>query len=133
MERQEFLDKINENPLDGVARDIFADWLDDQGEHEEANRQRAYIASRQWLTDYACRLNPYDIGTYDKKFKMGGKTPDEVFEIMLSELQSGEIFAHGTDLHSLGELENPDEFFRHSAIVLGYAVDPDNLYYGCSC
>ena len=43
-ERQAFLDAIAAGPWDDeVTRLVYADWLDEHGEHEEADRQRKHI------------------------------------------------------------------------------------------
>ena len=44
---------LEENEDDLTTRLVYADWLDDQGEHEEADRQRKYVASVRWLMDFA--------------------------------------------------------------------------------
>jgi uncharacterized protein (TIGR02996 family) len=52
--RMAFLHAIEAGPWDDqLARDIYADWLDERGEHEEAMRQRAYVAARRRLTEFA--------------------------------------------------------------------------------
>ena len=49
-ERQAFLKAIEEGPWDDeVTRFVYADWLDEHGEHEEADRQRKHVASERWL------------------------------------------------------------------------------------
>jgi len=53
-ERQAFLNAIAAGPWDDeLIRDVFADWLDEQGEHEEADRQRKHVASERWLRSFA--------------------------------------------------------------------------------
>jgi uncharacterized protein (TIGR02996 family) len=48
--RQAFLKAIESGPWDDeVTRFVYADWLDEQGEHEEADRQRKHVASERWL------------------------------------------------------------------------------------
>jgi uncharacterized protein (TIGR02996 family) len=38
---------------DELPRLVYADWLDEHGEHEEADRQRKYVASERWLRAFA--------------------------------------------------------------------------------
>jgi uncharacterized protein (TIGR02996 family) len=38
---------------DPLPRMVFADWLDEHGEHEEAERQRQYVPSLKWLKKFA--------------------------------------------------------------------------------
>jgi uncharacterized protein (TIGR02996 family) len=48
---------------DELPRLIFADWLDEHGEHDEADRQRKYVPSARWLRNFA-RNHSGDFG-YD--------------------------------------------------------------------
>lgn len=47
---------IIEDPDDDTPRRVYADWLDEQGEHEEADRQRKWPAAREWLVRF-CKEN----------------------------------------------------------------------------
>ncbi len=40
-ERQSFEDAIDQNPLNATTHGVYADWLDDHGEHDEAGFRRA--------------------------------------------------------------------------------------------
>jgi uncharacterized protein (TIGR02996 family) len=53
-ERKAFLKAIESGPWDDeVTRFVYADWLDEHGEHEEADRQRKHVASERWLRAFA--------------------------------------------------------------------------------
>ncbi len=52
-DRQAFLDAIKQQPKNYDHRYVYADWLDERGEHEEADRQRRYEASEKWLREFA--------------------------------------------------------------------------------
>jgi len=52
-ERDAFLRAIKENPTEYDFRYVYADWLDEQGDYEEAERQRKYEASEKWLRNFA--------------------------------------------------------------------------------
>jgi hypothetical protein len=43
-----------ENEEDTPTRLVYADWLDERGEHEEADRQRKWPAAKEWLVRF-CR------------------------------------------------------------------------------
>jgi uncharacterized protein (TIGR02996 family) len=45
---------------DELIRGVFADWLDEQGEHEEADRQRRYVPAERWLRAFAKKHFGYD-------------------------------------------------------------------------
>lgn len=44
-EKELLLEAIDAEPGEPMHRQIYADWLDDHGEHDEADRQRNYEAS----------------------------------------------------------------------------------------
>lgn len=48
---QAFLDAIKKDPLDGATRLIFADWLEERGEDDEAQEQRRQ-ATPEWQQAY---------------------------------------------------------------------------------
>jgi uncharacterized protein (TIGR02996 family) len=53
-DRQAFLKAIEAAPWDDEApRLVYADWLDERGEHEEADRQRQHVGSERWLRAFA--------------------------------------------------------------------------------
>ena len=56
-DRQVFLSALTENEDDATTRLVYADWLDDRGEHEEADRQRKWPAAKKWLQEFA-RTHP---------------------------------------------------------------------------
>ena len=80
--------------------------------------------SRQWLQRYAERMNPYDAED---------KGRDAAYERLVNGLRSGKLFAYGTDLHSFGELDDPDELREHAERVLGIKIDWGRFSFSCSC
>lgn len=75
-----------------------------------------------WLKNYAYQLSPYEASAeeaYDRL--VDGITLEQT------------VYAHGSDLHGLEELDRPEEFFGHLAIVLGRPIDRNSLTYTCSC
>ena len=52
-DRSAFLEAIENEPKNYGHRYVYADWLDEQGEHEEADRQRKFEASEKWLQEFA--------------------------------------------------------------------------------
>jgi uncharacterized protein (TIGR02996 family) len=52
-ERSAFLKALAENEDDTTTRLVYADWLDEHGEHEEADRQRKWPAAKAWLREFA--------------------------------------------------------------------------------
>src|SRR5205814_1124014 len=48
-QRNAFLKALAKNEDDTATRLVYADWLDEHGEHEEADRQRKWPAAKEWL------------------------------------------------------------------------------------
>lgn len=91
-------------------------------------------ASEKWLRNYVRCNCPYDADESDGGY---GKFLRRVRD-------DHEIFYHGSDCHSLGEVEQADELFEHLSVVLGMKVDEawfatspngDEWHsgYSCSC
>src|SRR5438105_15639232 len=40
------------------TRLVYADWLDEHGEHEEADRMRKWPAAKAWLVKFCAKHNP---------------------------------------------------------------------------
>mgnify|MGYP002623621145 CR=1 FL=1 len=89
VDRQAFLDAIEQEPSNYTHRYIYADWLDDQGEHEEAERQRKYEASEKWLRDFAIRyskagefatpVTQEDVDNYPEDYGDFVKVADDIY------------------------------------------------------
>ena len=47
-----FLKSLAENEDDITIRLVYADWLDEQGEHEEADRERRWPPAKEWLVRF---------------------------------------------------------------------------------
>lgn len=58
-EREQFEKRIAATPEDEALRLIFADWLEEHDQPEEAKRQREYIPSRKWLVEFAKKHHCY--------------------------------------------------------------------------
>lgn len=76
--------------------------------------------SENWLRTYAIRMNTYD-------------GPEEAYQRLLDGIRTNEVFAHGTDLHGLWELEDAEDLRYHASIVLGKAINWDDFTFSCSC
>jgi uncharacterized protein (TIGR02996 family) len=57
-ERNAFLKALAENEDDTTTRLVYPDWLDEHGEHEEADRRRKWPAAKQWLVRFCRKYNP---------------------------------------------------------------------------
>lgn len=121
-----FRAKIAENPLDQLARDVYSDWLQEQGEQEEADRQRQWTRSHWWLRFYAEKLKPYDA-------ESGGW--EKAYNLLIEDLKNGELFAHGgTDMHSRSDVDDADELMKNASVVMGIQIDLNTFEsFSCSC
>lgn len=63
-ERDAFVKVLTENEDDDVTRLVFADWLDEHDEPEEADRMRRWRASKEWMLDWVRSVN-YGKWEYD--------------------------------------------------------------------
>ena len=59
-QREVFLKMLAEDEDDTTARLIYADWLDDHGEHEEADLQRKWPAAKEWLVRFSQENSHYE-------------------------------------------------------------------------
>lgn len=77
-------------------------------------------ASERWLRAYAEKLNCYD----DKV---------RAFERLIDGLRSGRLFAYGSDLHGLYDLNDAADLKYHAETYLGMQIDFDKVTFSCSC
>jgi uncharacterized protein (TIGR02996 family) len=54
-QRRAFERALEADPDDEATRMVFADFLDEQGDHEESDRHRRWKAAKAWLVDFAER------------------------------------------------------------------------------
>ena len=76
--------------------------------------------SEQWLRVCAAEMNCYD-------------TPDEAFKRLIDGLKSKDLYAYGSDLHGLYELEEADDLKMHAENYLGIQINWDEYGFTCSC
>ncbi len=86
-------------------------------------------ASVAWLEGYVARTCPYYMpGEYHDQ-----PTLHDAYLLFMQRVAEGEIFHSGSDLHSAGDLDDPEELFGHLSVVLGRKVGVDDFSYSCSC
>ena len=133
-ERDAFLTALAANEDDTTARLVYADWLDEQGEHEEADRQRKWPAAKEWLVrffrendggDYLGELNSYE----------------ELIERGRSAVKEADERGIGFDCGSNESLcdalrANRQEFWENWSVVTGIPLPPGAAAksgFGCAC
>lgn len=129
-EREAFLRAIAANEDDTLVRLVFADWLDEHDEHEEAERQRKWPAAKTWL-DNVCK--EHNAGcregqefTYDQLLNFGrcaSATTDVMIEVSSGIPDSYDIVTAIRD--------RIPEFWRAWSVVTGLplSLDIEQKYY----
>jgi uncharacterized protein (TIGR02996 family) len=137
-ERDAFLKALAENEDDLTTRLVYADWLDEHGEHEEADRQRKWPAAKEWLVQF-CRDNnpspdvedPYEtIIPYEELLERGRQAVEEAGDW-------GFGFHCGNNETMCDALRaNNQEFWQNWSIVTGIPLPPggeDAGHFSCAC
>ena len=137
-ERDAFLKALAENEDDTTTRLVYSDWLDDHGEHEEADRQRKWPAAKAWLVRF-CRdhnpppddEDPYEwVISYAELIELG---LDAV--VRADEQEFG--FSCGNNMAMCDALRaNSREFWKNWSTVTGIPLPPDveaKSNFRCAC
>ena len=138
-QRDAFLKALADNEDDSTTRLVYADWLDEQGEHEEADRQRKWPAAKAWLVQFCRDHNPPAdeaeeseewVISYEELIELGRQTVEEADE-------SGLGLHCGNNMEMCDALgENSREFWKNWSIVTGMPLPPDaedRCYFSCAC
>lgn len=126
-DKKAFLAAIRANRFDMLYRKIYADWLDEHGDHDEANVQRAWTVEKErsveWLEGCAdtCGL------AYRKL------------------IAAAELYAEENEYTYMGQNEDyknawedfreDGEFWKHYEIVTGKVIVAERRgsFFSCSC
>ena len=136
-ERNGFLKLLAENEDDATTRLVYVDWLDEHGEHEEADRQRKWPAAKEWLVRFCEQNNPaadeedpYEwIMSYEVLIASARTAVEEDSEWIGVEC--------GNNMSMCSALEtNSKEFWKNFSIITGIPLPPNvetKSGFGCSC
>lgn len=129
-ERDRFLKALEENEDDIPIRLVYADWLDEHGEHEEADRQRKWPAAKAWLRQF-CGVEDDDADGY----MIGVK---KLIREAGSALKDGSLVVDCGANEDMCDLLRQDcrEFWQKVAIVTGLPLPEGyatHSRFGCSC
>ncbi|MEZ6122939.1 MAG: TIGR02996 domain-containing protein [Planctomycetaceae bacterium] len=134
--KESFLAALQENEDDLTTRLVYADWLDENGEHEEAERQRQWTPAKEWLMEF-CRQNnpspddedPYEYPiSYDELIEQGRQA--------VAEGRNGELWISCGNNESMCDAlrSHSDEFWKHWSIVTGIDLpEGPRGAYSCAC
>jgi uncharacterized protein (TIGR02996 family) len=147
-DREVFLQALADDEDDTTTRLVYADWLEERGESEEADRQRKWPAAKAWLVRFCRSLNPHpddDLDnedpdddnaysffgiSYEKLLMLGRKAVDTADEWGI-EFYCG---ANETMMDALRA--NSREFWKNWSVVTGLPLPPDveeRSRFSCSC
>jgi uncharacterized protein (TIGR02996 family) len=129
--RAAFLAAIDAEPLDHQLRCVFADWLDEQGEIEEADRQRAWVGAYQYLRENFVEPSAYgDPVTHADVMQSVAYWQESLAK------QHSVCFGSDQALENVYELTSPSEFVRNVEIVTGIKLAPEarqQASFRCAC
>lgn len=133
-----FLKALAENEDDTTTRLIYADWLDEHGKHEEADRQRKWPAAKGWLVEFCRDHNPspgdedpyLQVLSYADLIELGREAIEETDEERLG------FHCGNNDIMCDALRENSQEFWKNWSILTGIPLPPDVegiSYFSCAC
>jgi uncharacterized protein (TIGR02996 family) len=135
-ERTAFLRALAANEDDTTTRLVYADWLEEHSEYEEADRQRKWPAAKAWLVRFCQDNNPDPdedpdewIISYEDLINLGREAIEETDEEVA--LSCGNNMSMCNALRS-----NSREFWKNWSIVTGIALPPDfdeTGHFSCAC
>jgi uncharacterized protein (TIGR02996 family) len=136
-EREAFLKALADNEDDNFTRSVYADWLDENGEHEEADRQRKWPAAKAWVVRFCEKHNPPE-GDDPDEYPIPYKELLERARGAVEETDAEELWFHcGRNETMCDALRaNRREFWKNWSIVTGVPVSEekvDSSGFSCAC
>lgn len=123
-----FRRKIAENPLYQLARDVYSDWLQEQGEQEEADRQRQWTNSEMWLRAFSSHIEP----GFDEMMEAF-----ENYQESFRQYKNSDEYGDGDHTYDNSEsyknVDFDDEFWKHYQIVSGRVVPSKRRHCPFTC
>ena len=136
-ERKAFLKALTKNEDDTTTRLVYADWLDEHGEHEEADRMRKWPAAKEWLVRFCEENNPPDEEDPDEWFISYETLLELGQEAIERGGKDGYWFSCGNNMGMCDALrDNCAEFWKNWSIVTGVPLPPDveeKSGFSCAC
>lgn len=114
-----FLRAIEKNPYDVTTRKVFADWLDERDEPEEANKKRSFSVRKQQAVDYVKRFC----------FQYGADYDD-----LVKSVAAGDGYCFGSDYGQEAARED-GELFESVAVIVEVPADEiqKDQRFRCAC
>lgn len=135
-ERDAFLKHLARHEDDATARLAFIDWLDEHGEHEEADRHRNWPAAKQWLVRLCQANNPPSEEALDEWF-ISYETLLELGHDGVGGTGEWYGFSCGSNMSMCDALRaNSEAFWKNWSVVTGVPLPPDiatKSGFSCGC
>ena len=138
-EERAFLRALKKNEDDTTTRLVYADWLDERGHHEEAERMRKWDAAKAWLVHFCDEHNPKPDGEeepyewvidYETLLDLGRDAVEQTDKDWLG-------FSCGNNMDMCDALRgHAREFWENWSVVTGIALPPDyekKSGFSCAC
>jgi uncharacterized protein (TIGR02996 family) len=136
-ERDAFLKALDDNEDDTLTRRVYADWLDENGEYDEADRQRKWPAAKGWLVQFCYDNNPQPdeesdeyVISYEVLLELGQRAVEEADEDRFG-------FSCANNMTMCDALRaNSAEFWKNWAIVTGIPLPSNHentSHFSCGC
>jgi uncharacterized protein (TIGR02996 family) len=139
-DRRAFLKAIADNPWDAEGpRLVYADWLDEVGEYDEAERQRQHVQAERWLREFAGRHG----GNFGEDDEDGyvSTTYEQVVQAGRDFADTGDYYTqYGSDSlrNAMYKTSTAAEYWRCWSVVTGLPVPGEceevpPSPFSCSC
>ncbi len=118
-----FLKALRENPFDEDLHLVFADWLEERGEDDEASYHRTWTPERQQAEDF---LDDYAAQCWISQ--------EELIQAGHDYLDKGNSFCIGVDTPGV-VFQNHEDFWRHFETLTGRSVPVEQrvVFIRCAC
>jgi uncharacterized protein (TIGR02996 family) len=134
-DRDRFLQALAKNEDDTATRLVYADWLDERGEHEEADRQRKWPAAKEWLVKLCDKYNPPDAYytkiTYEELITRGLLAVHDA-----DNSKTAGIGFNDNERMCYAIMDNREEFWKNWSVITGVAAPmelQEKISFHCGC
>jgi hypothetical protein len=92
-----------------------------------------------WMDGYVAKVCPYDVvGTgdeeMDRRYGLGGTIEDAYRAFVRRVVDEREIFYHGRDCHSSGDVKDAEDLYRNLSLITGEYITEESIQsFSCSC
>lgn len=135
-QRKAFLKALDSNEDDTSTRMVYADWLDEHGEHEEADRQRKWPAAKAWFVRFCEQHNSDEYGPEEWAIQY-----QDLIELGKEAVKDADGdrfgFSCGNNMTMSYALnQHTHEFWKNWSIITGIHLAADaesKCYFSCAC